>query len=289
MLPWPLSVATFYNRTRVSPSIPRRLWKEGKWALLPLYAVLRTSDLAREGMENSGSWRLADHIYRGRPSGRFAVGIAVDALLLSLPSSRSFRLRYLFVRREVERHVPELLAERDRPITVLSVPCGIPRDLAEAAVSLRRRGELPSGAVRFVGLDLDPEALTAGRHLAERFGVDDVFELVQGDAFDRARFPAPLDILTSTGFGEFLMDDQLRGFLEQCHEALTPGGVMLTTAAQRHRLSDYLLRELGEIHARYRSPRQLHSMLREAGFDRVHTTIDRRGLQAFAVARKGRS
>jgi SAM-dependent methyltransferase len=281
-------VATFYNRTRVSPSIPRRLWRERKWALLPLYAVLRTSDLAREGMENSGSWRLADHIYRGRPSGRFLVGTAVDALLLSLPSSRSFRLRYLFVRREVERRVRELVGHRHRPVTVLSVPCGIPRDLAEAAASLRRRGEFRSWAVRFVGLDLDPEALAAGRLLAERLGVAEAFELVQGDAFDRSRFPEPLDILTSTGFGEFLQDDEFRRFLRHCHDALAPGGAMLTTAAERHRLSDYLLRELGEIHARYRSRGELDALLREAGFEDVNTATDRRGLQTFAVALKGR-
>ena len=281
-------MATFYNRTRVSPSIPRRLWKERKWALLPLYAVLRTSDLAREGMENSGSWRLADHIYRGRPSGRFLVGTVVDALLLSLPSSRSFRLRYLFVRREVERRVRRLAAEPGRRVTVLSVPCGIPRDLAEAAAALRRRGELPPGAARFVGLDLDPEALVAGNRLAEGLGVSDAFQLVEGDAFDRSRFPEGVDILTSTGLGEFLQDDQFLGFLRQCREALAPGGVMLTTAAERHRLSDYLLRELGEIHARYRSRHELDTLLREAGFDEVHTTTDRRELQTFAVARKGR-
>lgn len=129
----PAPVSTFYNRTRVSPSIPRRLIRDGKWPLLPLYALLRTSDLAREGIDNSGSWRFADHIYRGRSSGRFLVGTALDALLHSLPSSRSFRLRYLFVRREAERRLPTLVAERDRRVTVLSLPCGIPRDIAEAA------------------------------------------------------------------------------------------------------------------------------------------------------------
>ena len=280
-------MTAFYNRTRVSPSIPRRLWRDGKWPLLPLYALLRTSDLAREGIDNSGSWRFADHIYRGRPSGRFGVGIALDALLLSLPSSRSFRLRYLFVRREVERRVPALAAESGRPVTVLSVPCGIPRDLAEAASSLRRRGELAPGAARFMGIDLDPESLTAGAALIERLGVAEDFELVTGDAFDRSLFPHPLDIVTSTGFGEFLDDDQLRRFLEQCHAALVPGGVMLTTAAERHRLSDYLLRELGEIRVRYRSRDDLDAFLHSAGFTEVRTVTDRRGLQSFAVARKG--
>jgi SAM-dependent methyltransferase len=262
--------------------------RDGKWPLLPLYALLRTSDLAREGIDNSGSWRFADHIYRGRPSGRYVVGAALDALLLSLPSSRSFRLRYLFVRREIERRVPGLAAERDRPVIVLSVPCGIPRDLAEAAASLCLRGQLAPGAVRFFGIDLDPEALAAGRALAERLGVATDFGLLEGDAFDRSLFPEPLDIVTSTGFGEFLDDEALRRFLIQSYEALAPGGVMLITAAERHRLSDYLLRELGEIRARYRSRDDFGTLLRSAGFDTVRTATDRRRLQTFAVAGKGR-
>jgi SAM-dependent methyltransferase len=285
----PAPVSTFYNRTRVSPSIPRRLIRDGKWPLLPLYALLRTSDLAREGIDNSGSWRFADHIYRGRPSGRFLVGTVLDALLLSLPSSRSFRLRYLFVRREAERRLPTLVAERDRPVTVLSLPCGIPRDIAEAAASLRDRGELGPSATRFVGVDLDPEALTAGRDLVEELGVDEDFELVEGDAFDPSRFPQPLDLVTSTGFGEFLDDEQLRDFLENCHDALAPAGVLLTTASHRHRLSDYLLRQLGEIRVRYRSREEIEALLRSAGFGTVRTATDHRGLQTFAVAEKGRS
>jgi SAM-dependent methyltransferase len=283
----PAPVSTFYNRTRVSPSIPKRLIRDGKWSLLPLYALLRTSDLAREGIDHSGSWRFADHIYRGRPSGRFLVGTGVDALLLSLPSTRSFRLRYLFVRREVERRLPTLVAERDRPVTVLSVPCGIPRDLAEAAASLRGRGELARGEARFVGVDLDPEALTAGRDLVEDLGVSEDFELVEGDAFDRSRFPQQLDVVTSTGFGEFLDDEQLADFLEKCHDALAPAGVLLTTASHPHRLSDYLLRQLGEIRVRYRSREEIDGRLRAAGFDTVRTATDHRGLQTFAVAEKG--
>lgn len=279
-------MATYFNRTRVSSSIPRRLLREGKWALLPIYSLLRTSDLAREGIESSGSWRFADHIYRRRPSGRFLVGSALDAVLLALPSARSFRLRYLFVRREVERRVPALVAEKGRPISIVSVPCGIPRDLGEAAATLRNRGDLAGDTVRFIGLDLDPEALAAARRLLHELGVAGAFELVEADAFDGPRWPGPVDIVSSTGFGEFLEGDELARFLKLCHEALVPGGVLLTTAMAQHRLSDYLLRELGEIQTQYRSSDELAGMLRGAGFSRVRTATDRRGLQTFAVAEK---
>jgi SAM-dependent methyltransferase len=277
-------VATFYNRTRLSPSIPRRLIGDRKWHLLPLYALLHTSDLAREGIENSGSWRFADHVYLGKPSGRFLVGTALDALLLNLPSARSFRLRYLFVRDRVMRFVPHLAGSRGRPVTVLSVPCGIPRDLIEAAAALRK--DPPAPTVRFVGIDLDPEPLGAGARLAAQMGVEDDFQFVVADAFDSTRYPVPLDLVCSTGFGEFLDDQQLRKFLELCRDALSPGGVVLTTASDRDRMSDYLLRELAEIRATYRDERRLQTLLEEAGFREVWTKKDRRGLQTFAVARK---
>ena len=57
-------VTPLHNRTRTSESIPRKLLREGKLHLLPIYALMRTSDLAREGIENSGSYRFADHVYR---------------------------------------------------------------------------------------------------------------------------------------------------------------------------------------------------------------------------------
>lgn len=268
------SVPTFYNRTRVSSSIPGRLLRDGKWFLLPVYGLMRTSDLAREGIERSGSWRFADHIYRGRASGRYLIGTAVDALLLRLPSARSFRLRHVFVRREVERLV-SAGARR-----VLSVPSGVPRDLAYAAAAVGQPG------ARFFALDLDPEPLAAGEALVGNLAVADAFEMVEADAFDASRWPEDLDVVVSTGFGEFLDDEQLAAFYGLSHDSLLPGGVLLTTAQGRHRLSDYLLREIGEIQARYRTAQELRAILARAGFREARVWADSRRLQTFAIATK---
>src|SRR6058998_2761866 len=95
------------NRTRRSESIPRRLLAEGKYHLLPVYALLTTSDLAREGIRNSGSFRFADHVYRNEPSGRYGVGRVVDRVLLGLRGARSMRSRFLHSRRELMRAIQE--------------------------------------------------------------------------------------------------------------------------------------------------------------------------------------
>jgi hypothetical protein len=54
----------------------------------------------------------------------------------------------------------------------------------------------------------------------------------------------------------------------------------------RDRISDYLARELAELHTHYRSTEQLTDLLKSAGFTNIRTTRDKVGLQTLAVAEK---
>src|SRR5688572_10168922 len=130
-------VMPLHNRTRTTASIPRKLLREGKLHLLPVYALMRISDLAREGIENSGSFRFADHVYRNEASGRFGIGRALDALLLRMRGARSMRNRFYHVQREMlaaaraieARRADGQLDDMQLTLRILSVPCGIARDL----------------------------------------------------------------------------------------------------------------------------------------------------------------
>jgi hypothetical protein len=52
---------------------------------------------------------------------------------------------------------------------------------------------------------------------------------------------------------------------------LAPGGRLYTTGLLRHRLSDYLLRNMAELHTHYRSPADLERLLQAGGFTTIHT------------------
>ena len=273
------------NRTRTSTSIPWRLLREGRVHLLPVYALMRTSDLAREGIDNSGSFRFADHVYRNEPSGRLLVGRLLDGLLLRMRGARSMRNRYLHARREIVAAVRCHVAER-APLRILSVPCGIARELVEAAAVLRAEGPALLAGCTFVGLDLDPEPLELSRRLT---GDDPRFRFVRGDALHAGAYlyHGELDVIVSTGLGEFLDDGDLARFYAVCHGALRPGGILVTSGMQPDRVADYLLRELAELHARYRDADALRRHLAGAGFVSVDARPDDVGLQTLVVARKG--
>lgn len=285
-------MTVLHNRTRTSQSIPRKLLRQGKVHLLPVYALMRTSDLAREGIENSGSYRFADHVYRNEPSGRFGIGRALDALLLRMRGARSMRSRFFHVQQEIvaaaraadaQASVDPLTAGA-APLRVLSVPCGIARDLVQAAEQIR--SELPAVYARstFFGLDLDPVPLELSRALVA--ANDEHFFFSRGDALDAKGFPSELDVIVSTGLGEFLDDDSLVRFYTNCHGHLRRGGVFVTSSMQADRIADYLMRQLAELNAHYRRGDELIRWLHSAGFYEVSARQDAVGLQTLVVARK---
>jgi len=269
------------NRTRTSPSIPGRLAREGKLHLLPLYALLRTSELAREGIDNSGSYRFADHVYRGQAHGALGVGTLLDALLLRLRAARSMRSRFFHARDEIlavaHRH------PANRPFRVLSVPCGIARELVEVEALLRAADPPLLARASFFGIDLDPRPLELSRRLAREAPG---FRFLRADALDPTAYPDELDVIVSTGLGEFLPDDALVRFYGICRDALRVGGSLVTSGTRRDPVSDYLMRELAELRARYREPDELLRLLRLAGFTDVSARMDAVGLQTLVIARR---
>jgi hypothetical protein len=284
-------VTPLHNRTRTSQSIPRKLLREGKLHLLPVYALMRTSDLAREGIENSGSYRFADHVYRNEPSGRFGIGRALDAVLLRMRGARSMRNRLHHTQQEIVAaarvaHARESATAQGgqlAPFRVLSVPCGIARDLVGAAQRIET--ELPGVYARstFFGVDLDTEPLELSRAIA---GGDDRFVFTRGDALDVNALPPEMDTIVSTGLGEFLDNELLVRFYTNCHQRLRYGGTFVTSGMQPDRVADYLMRQLAELHTHYRRGDELIRWLYTAGFHEVSVRRDDVGLQSLVVARK---
>jgi len=273
----------FFNRTRSIPSVPRQLLADGRAYLIPLYYLLLSSDLGREAVAGSGSFRFADHLYRREPSGRWGFGRAIDRILMQFPSSCSFRSRYVHARDAIGEYLAGHRA--DDHLSILSVPCGIARELVEAARELRATDASTYGRTQWTGVDLDPEPLELTERLVAEHGLCR-FDLLCRDAFGPQGLPSGQSLITSTGFGEFLSDDELTRFYGSCRAALQQGGWFVTSGMNRHPLSDYLLRALADVRVHYRGPEELMSVLKATGFVPIRVSSDRYGLQTLVVAKR---
>jgi hypothetical protein len=270
------------NATRRSRSIPRELLRRGAIHLLPLYYLIRLSDLGREGIEHSGSFRFADHIYRGTPSGRTPVGRWIDRRLLAMPAARAFRRRCQHAQSAV-RQALETHQDGSRPVRVLAVPCGIPRDMVDLAHTLRRENPALLSRLEYHGVDIDHRALAAASALTTRHDLPSVHyhlgDALTGEGYPNVRF----DVVISTGLGEFLSDEEMAAFYGRVYDAMEPGATFYTSATVRDGRSDALL-QMAEIVTAYRTPTQLERILRHVPWRRLDVTCDPSGLQTFATA-----
>jgi len=248
-----------------------------------LNTLLALSDLAREGIANRGSYRFADHLYKGEASGRLVVGRYLDAAFLQLPAARAFRQRYLHARDAMAAAVRAGAARG--PVRILTVPCGIPRDALEMAQALDRESPGLLDRVEYVGMDIDPEALRVAGRFAEGSPLGTV-TFHQGDALDRSQYPAGrFHMVSSTGLGEFLDDAELGTLFAHVYDVLEPGGTFYTSATAIDPFSALLLRVI-ELETTYRPRAHLESILGTLPWRDVTYVVDPSGLQTFAVARR---
>ena len=278
-------MSKFFNRTRISSSIPQKLLQEGKFHLIPIYYLMLTSELANEAIKHSGSYRFADHIYENKPKGRFGIGYILDAALLMLPSSRSFRMRYVYGKEEMHRVISERSANsNDKTIDILAVPSGLGRELFEVAYEVVAMNIPAKKRLRLWGLDLDAEVVARTNIRAEQEYVQ--INFAQGDALDDSSYPHKYDMILSTGFTDFLDDAETEHFYGLLRGKLKPGGAMVTSGMLPHRLSAYLMENLAELTASYRTEANLRNLAERAGYVSIKTYKDPGGLQTMLIAKQ---
>lgn len=274
-------VSRLHNRTRETSDFQYRFRKSFRFDLLALYRLFQTSDLAREGMLNSGSFRFADHIYRNQASGRTFFGGWLDRLLLDFPSTRAMRSRFIKAKSAIFDFA--LASYGSERIEVLTVPCGIPRDYAEAIKNLNRSNPDIVRRMCYTGLDLDPVAIVEGRVL---LGSQANVAFIQGDALDARCFPVDrFHCVCSTGLGEFLSDEDLFTFYGNIYQSLAPDGFLYTSALRAGRLAKWLMKTF-ELRATYRTRDQVRMIIGKLPWSQLRFVEDKSGLQTHIYARK---
>lgn len=272
------------NRTRRARSISRKLLREGQIHFLPIYHIAMLSDMVREGVTNSGSYRFADHIYRLQPSGRGALGRWIDGVFLKLPATLAFHLRYKRAQTAI-RGALESFPATETPLRVLAIPCGLPRDLTELAATLRADNPALLARLDYTGMDIDPELLRLAEEFTRDCGVARR-RFVHGNALLATDYPERgFHAVVSTGLGEFLKTPELEAFYRNVHAVLRPGGTFYTSATRYEKRSEAFLRAF-ELITQYRTTAELEKILGQLPWSRLSLVQDNTGLQTFVVAVK---
>ena len=201
MPPEAASLPTFSDLQRELPNRDPRAWRFRALGLAARAGAL-VSDGLRAGFRHGfDSGPFMAHVYADRPTGRTALGRAVDRRLLERPTLVAFR----DIRALAEQAVLDAIDASRGPAPVVADLAAGPAPYLLAALAARPQARALVG-------DTDPAALDTARDQAARRGVADRVHFVRADAFDRSSLggldPQP-DVVIELGLYGIYHDDAL--------------------------------------------------------------------------------
>jgi hypothetical protein len=263
--------------TRSRRSIPLQLVRQGRIDHLLIYGLMMSSDTGREAITSNGSYRWADHIYVGKPSGRFVIGRYIDRYLLGSRGGRGMRNRFRWVQANVEREVKQRLGAA--PVRVLSVPCGMGRDVMEPVV--RALAGTPGDRVELYGLDLDANAVRDAKALARSMYLDDS-RIRCADAMKPEVYPAgPFDLIVNIGFVNYLNDTEVQWTYRHLLGLLKPGGALLTHSTVLPPKSIRFILDLSDFKGFYRGVEDLRGLTQGLPIADFHGEVEPLGIDSL--------
>lgn len=223
---------------------PLPVWNPRRWYYQSMRALMRTVGQLADGValgERYGydSGVMLEYVYRNRPSGKNALGTAIDKGFLNAPGWRGIRARGDMLKRTLRREIEHAKA-RGQSVHLLDVACGGGRYVVEALHGIS--GGVDGAVLR----DYRQENIDSARKLAHALGVEARFETA--DAFSDADLgrvsPSPNLIIVS-GLHEIIADNAIveQHFRQLARIAARPA-TLVFTIQPRHPQIEFIARVL---------------------------------------------
>lgn len=272
----------FYNKTRKSKSILKRLLKEKKFHLIPAYYLALSSYLGKEGIHNGGSHKFADHIYEKKHKGKFLFGKIIDWGFLRLKSARAMRARYIHAKNEIKKYIDE--HKKDSEIHILAVPSGYAREMFEVHDELKQKKHPKYSKIYWHLLDLNQDLI---KEIKQTKNPSEKFNFWIGDALNQKSFVTKhkFDIIISLGFTDFVDEEKTLQFYKIVKQNLIEDGIFINSSMKKYWLSDYLLTNIAELNTIYRTKEELLKLIKKAGFSSYNSYNDKTKILSTVIAK----
>lgn len=261
-------------------SLANVFWKVSR---LSMSTAGRLSKGMRIGYKSGfSSGQMLDYVYQNKPRGWTPFGKLIDYFYLN-------SIGWVCIRQR-RKHLQSLLKDAlgsSGAKKVADIAGGPARYMLEVLQ------DHPDPKLRAVIRDRDEDGLEEGRKLASQQGESRI-TYQSGDAFDSSEVASlgPLDVAIVSGLYELFPDNgPVAQSLAGLAEAVKPGGYLIYTNQPYHPTLELIAETLQHAGGqrwvmRCRSTAEMDALVREAGFEKCRSLIDRHGIFSVSLARR---
>ncbi|WLP95200.1 alpha/beta fold hydrolase [Psychrobacter sp. M13] len=253
------------------------------------------SDAIATGLEHGfDSGNSLDHVYYNQPSGKGAIGQAVDKFYLSNIGWQGIRIR--------REHILELAAQALDKIQANNDIANQPQQFKLLDIASGHGYYVFDLLTQFDNLqaelrDYDSHNIQALQAKAESLAMADRVLAYKKDAFDSASYQSEqgdkkFDIAIASGVFELFSDNTLPATaLAGIYASLKADGYLLYTNQPWHPEQEFISKTLNNHRGsdwvmRCRSQAEMDQLVDDAGFEKVAMRIDRFGIFTVSLAKK---
>ena len=292
---------------------PKRLWFASQRAFMKTTGRLSNGISIgwRRGFDSGSS---LDYVYENQARGKFIVGRMMDRAYLNSAGWAGIRQRKVNIERLLREAIERVIANKV-PVHILDVATGQGRYVLDALTSWHRlqpvnvgyeieqshddeQSHILKSGLPITALlrDYDSANVEAARALAAERGLRGV-RCERADAFEDASYesldPRP-NIAIVSGLFELFSDNALvSSCLDGIADAIDDEGYLIYTGQPWHPQIEMIARVLtnrdGERWImRRRTQVELDKLVVEAGFEKIRTRVDKRGIFTVSLAKRRR-
>lgn len=235
--------------------------------------IRRISELARESLNEPGSWRCLEMIYRNQPAK------LLDRVFLSSRSARGARSRLNVLEDEICRAI-ERRATLRNPVKLISFGSGPGHEVLDCVDHLRTKVVVQGTCV-----DKERDPLEYGRKLAIQMGLDDCVTYRQGNVLRTDWAIDRYDIGVMSGLIDYFDFETAVSVLDKVRQTLFPAGVVFIANMRRHSLAS-VMSVLGKWTLVYREPDEVEELLAASGYEQPKVWLEPEGVFCIGMGTK---
>ena len=231
--------------------------------------------------EGSASWKALDVIYNHKfGKNRTVVGWLED-FWIGMMNAQSVRNRFKLIKIKLKETL--LKFRREPEVRMISIACGSAQAVIEVISELKKEGVI----VRVFLVDMSREALAHAENLAVKHGIADQIETRRLNVIKTA---IPISdfkphVVEMLGLLDYLDRKTAVKFIGDILNQMPREGIFLTCNI-RHNLEMFFLWWVINWPMIYRSPKELQSIITEAGFSEVEIVYEPLNIHGIVIAKK---
>lgn len=237
---------------------------------------------SRKVKEYATTWRAMEIVYNHPyPTKWWTLGGLLDDFYWFGLNCQGLRNRLKLIKDELRKAILKIDSKEE--IRLISLACGSAESVLEVMAEFKAKNKI----IKALLVDIDEDALSRAKKVAEYYGLENQIELRKGSTYDIIEIAKDFkpQIVEMMGFLDYINQKKAIALVSDIRKALEPNGYLITCNICPN-IEQHFLKWVINWPMVYRKPKEFNEVAKGAGFNEYRLIYEPLKIHGLLVAKK---